>query len=76
MSIQENGNRDRSIGGIGAGLVEAFVKEGYNVVAMSRNFNQSLIPSLTIASPSLMLVRRQNCRSCDQALRNHRCSGE
>ena len=43
-------------GGIGAGLVEAFVKEGYNVVATSRNFNQSLIPSLTTASPSLVLV--------------------
>jgi NAD(P)-dependent dehydrogenase (short-subunit alcohol dehydrogenase family) len=37
-------------------LVDAFVKEGYNVVATSRNFNQSLIPSLTTASPSLMLV--------------------
>jgi len=43
-------------GGIGAGLVEAFVKEGYNVVATSRNFNQSLIPSPTTASPSLVLV--------------------
>ncbi len=32
------------------------MKEGYNVVATSRNFNQSLIPSLTTASPSLMLV--------------------
>ena len=43
---QENGNRHRSIGGIGASLVEPFVKGGYNVVATSRNFNQSLI-SLT-----------------------------
>ena len=37
--------------GIGAGLVEAFLKEGYNVVATSRNVSQSLT-----ASPSLVLV--------------------
>ena len=43
-------------GGIGAGLVEAFVKDGYKVVATSRNFNQSLIPSPTTASPGLVLV--------------------
>jgi NAD(P)-dependent dehydrogenase (short-subunit alcohol dehydrogenase family) len=38
-------------GGIGAGLVEAFLKEGYNVVATSLNVSQSLG-----ASPSLVLV--------------------
>jgi NAD(P)-dependent dehydrogenase (short-subunit alcohol dehydrogenase family) len=38
-------------GGIGAGLVEAFLKEGYNVVATSRNTGQ-----LLTASPSLVLV--------------------
>jgi NAD(P)-dependent dehydrogenase (short-subunit alcohol dehydrogenase family) len=38
-------------GGIGLGLVEAFVKEGYNVVATSLNTRQSLA-----ASPSLVLV--------------------
>jgi NAD(P)-dependent dehydrogenase (short-subunit alcohol dehydrogenase family) len=37
--------------GIGAGLVEAFLKEGYNVVATSRDVSQSLTPS-----PSLVLV--------------------
>jgi NAD(P)-dependent dehydrogenase (short-subunit alcohol dehydrogenase family) len=37
--------------GIGAGLVEAFLKEGYNVVATSRNVSQSLT-----SSPSLVLV--------------------
>jgi NAD(P)-dependent dehydrogenase (short-subunit alcohol dehydrogenase family) len=31
--------------GIGEGLVEAFLKEGYNVVATSRNASQSLTPS-------------------------------
>ncbi len=38
-------------GGIGAGLVEAFLKEGYNVVATSLNASQSLA-----ASPSLVPV--------------------
>ena len=38
-------------GGIGAGLVEAFLKEGYNVVATSLDASQSLT-----ASPSLVLV--------------------
>jgi len=38
-------------GGIGAGLVEAFLREGYNVVATSLNFGQTLA-----TSPSLVLV--------------------
>jgi len=38
-------------GGIGAGLVEAFLKEGYNVVATSLHASQSLT-----ASPRLVLV--------------------
>jgi NAD(P)-dependent dehydrogenase (short-subunit alcohol dehydrogenase family) len=38
-------------GGIGSGLVETFLKEGYNVVATSLNTTQSLA-----ASPSLVLV--------------------
>jgi len=37
--------------GIGAGLVEAFLREGYGVVATSRDVTQSLT-----ASPSLVLV--------------------
>jgi NAD(P)-dependent dehydrogenase (short-subunit alcohol dehydrogenase family) len=38
-------------GGIGSGLVQAFLKEGYDVVATSLNTRQSLAPS-----PSLVLV--------------------
>jgi NAD(P)-dependent dehydrogenase (short-subunit alcohol dehydrogenase family) len=38
-------------GGIGTGLVKAFLKKGYNVVATSRNGSQSLT-----ASPQLVLV--------------------
>ena len=38
-------------GGIGAGLVEAFLKEGYNVVGTSLHATQSLT-----ASPNLALV--------------------
>ena len=35
-------------GGIGAGLVEAFLKEGYNVVATSLNVSQLLTPSSSL----------------------------
>jgi NAD(P)-dependent dehydrogenase (short-subunit alcohol dehydrogenase family) len=38
-------------GGIGSGLVEAFLKEGYDVVATSLKTRQSLA-----ASPNLVLV--------------------
>ena len=38
-------------GGIGSGLVEGFLKQGYNVVATSRNVSQSMT-----ASPTLILV--------------------
>ena len=34
--------------GIGAGLVEGFLKEGYNVVATSRRVSQSLTPSANL----------------------------
>jgi len=37
--------------GIGAGLVEAFLKQGYNVVATSRNVSQTLT-----ASTALVLI--------------------
>ncbi len=47
----ENSNHHGSVGGIGAGLVEAFLKKGYNVVATSLNVTQSLT-----ASPNLVLV--------------------
>ena len=38
-------------GGIGSGLVEAFLTEGFNVVATSRNVSRALT-----ASASLLLV--------------------
>lgn len=43
-------------GGIGAGLVETFLQEGYNVVATSRNVSQSLTVQSSTASPRLVLV--------------------
>src|ERR1700677_3355311 len=36
-------------GGIGAGLVERFLEEGYNVVATSRDANEKLTPSASLA---------------------------
>ena len=56
--------------GIGAGLVAAFLKEGYNVVATSLDVSQSLT-----ASPSLVLVdgdigkQETAAGDCLQALR-------
>lgn len=37
--------------GIGAGLVEAFLKEGYNVVATSLNVSESFTASPSHAKP-------------------------
>src|SRR5271167_3136798 len=51
MSDKETAIVTGASGGIGAGLVEAFLKEGYNVVATSLTVSQSLT-----ASPSLVLV--------------------
>jgi NAD(P)-dependent dehydrogenase (short-subunit alcohol dehydrogenase family) len=43
-------------GGIGSGLVEAFLKEGYNVVATSLNATQSSVVQSLTAPPNLVLV--------------------
>jgi NAD(P)-dependent dehydrogenase (short-subunit alcohol dehydrogenase family) len=42
---EESGNCDGSIGGIGSGLVEAFLKEGYAVVATSLDTSKSFASS-------------------------------
>jgi NAD(P)-dependent dehydrogenase (short-subunit alcohol dehydrogenase family) len=42
---QENSNHNRSIGGIGAGLVEGFLKEGCNVIATSGDASRKLTSS-------------------------------
>jgi NAD(P)-dependent dehydrogenase (short-subunit alcohol dehydrogenase family) len=51
MSDQKIAIVTGAAGGIGAGLVAGFLKQGYNVVATSLNASQSLT-----ASPSLVLV--------------------
>ena len=51
MSPKQSAIVTGTSGGIGSGLVEAFLKEGYNVVATSLNTRHSLV-----ASPSLVLV--------------------
>jgi NAD(P)-dependent dehydrogenase (short-subunit alcohol dehydrogenase family) len=51
MSAKKTAIVTGASGGIGSGLVEAFLNEGYNVVATSLNTNRSLV-----ASPSLVLV--------------------
>ena len=51
MSVKKTAIVTGAQQGIGAGLVERFQKDGYNVVATSLNTGQSLS-----ASPSLVLV--------------------
>jgi NAD(P)-dependent dehydrogenase (short-subunit alcohol dehydrogenase family) len=51
MSARKTAIVTGASGGIGSGLVEAFLNEGYNVVATSLNTRPSLAPS-----PSLVLV--------------------
>jgi len=51
MSARKTAIITGASGGIGSGLVEAFLKDGYNVVATSLNPSRSLT-----ASPSLVLV--------------------
>jgi NAD(P)-dependent dehydrogenase (short-subunit alcohol dehydrogenase family) len=51
MSDKKTAIVTRASGGIGAGLVDAFLKKGYNVVATSLNTSRSLT-----ASASLVLV--------------------
>ena len=45
-------------GGIGAGLVEGFLKHGYNVLATSLNARQSLTASPTLLSSMAISVSR------------------
>ena len=66
--------------GIGAGLVGAFLQQGYNVVATSLNATQTSTPS-----PSLVLVdgdigkqetAAKTVEAANRAFRNHRRAGE
>ena len=57
--------------GIGAGLVEAFLKEGYNVVATSRDVSQSFT-----TSPNLVLIdgdigKQGTASKCIEAAMRH-----
>jgi NAD(P)-dependent dehydrogenase (short-subunit alcohol dehydrogenase family) len=45
MSGEKTGANNRSIGGISAGLVDGFLREGYKVVATSREANRKLTTS-------------------------------
>src|SRR5580658_8859780 len=45
MAVKQTAIVTGASGGIGAGLVAAFLKQGYNVVATSRHASQSLTPS-------------------------------
>ena len=56
--------------GIGAGLVEAFLREGYNVVATSRDPNRTLTASASLVLLDGDIGKQQTppgCRSGNQA---------
>jgi len=71
MSVKKTAIITGASQGIGAGLVEAFLADGYNVVATSRHITKSLT-----ASPSLVLVDgdigvQQTAANIVEAAMNH-----
>ena len=62
-------------GGIGGGLVEGFLGEGYNVVATSRNANRTLTTSSSLVLVDGDIGKQQTAAdavdAADQKLRNH-----
>ena len=50
MAVKQTAIVTGASGGIGAGLVAAFLKQGYNVVATSRHASQSLTPSASVVA--------------------------
>ena len=57
--------------GIGAGLVAAFLKEGYNVVATSRNVTQSLTASLSLVLIDGDIGKRETAAKAVEAAIKH-----
>jgi len=57
--------------GIGAGLVEAFLKENYNVVATSRHVSQSLSASWSLALVDGDIGKQETAANTVQAAMNH-----
>ena len=57
--------------GIGAGLVEAFLKENYNVVATSRHVSQSLSSSWSLALVDGDIGKQETAANTVQAAMNH-----
>jgi NAD(P)-dependent dehydrogenase (short-subunit alcohol dehydrogenase family) len=58
-------------GGIGAGLVEAFLREGYNVVATSREASRKLTASATLALIDGDIGQQQTAVQVIEAATNH-----
>jgi NAD(P)-dependent dehydrogenase (short-subunit alcohol dehydrogenase family) len=58
-------------GGIGAGLVEGFLKEGYNVVATSRDANQKLTTSGSLVLPNGDIGNQQTAAQAVEAAINN-----
>jgi NAD(P)-dependent dehydrogenase (short-subunit alcohol dehydrogenase family) len=68
---QENSNHNRSIRGIGAGLVEGFLREGYNVVATSREATRTLTASSSLVLLDGDIGKQQTAASAVEAAINN-----
>jgi NAD(P)-dependent dehydrogenase (short-subunit alcohol dehydrogenase family) len=68
---QENSTRNRRSGGIGAGLVEGFLREGYNVVATSRDATRKLTTSGCLVLVDGDIGKRQTAAHAVEAAINN-----
>ena len=69
---QENSNHiTGASGGIGAGLVERFLREGYNVVATSRQANRQLTTSGSLVLPDGDIGKQQTADYAVEAAINN-----
>jgi NAD(P)-dependent dehydrogenase (short-subunit alcohol dehydrogenase family) len=71
MSVKQTAIITGASGGIGAGLVERFLREGYNVVATSRHANQELDKSGTLVLVNGDIGKQQTAADAVEAAINN-----
>ena len=71
MSVKQTAIITGASGGIGAGLVERFLSEGYNVVATSRHANQELTRSGTLVLVDGDIGKQQTAADAVEAAINN-----
>src|SRR5436853_2619745 len=71
MTVKRTAIVTGASGGIGGGLVEGFLKEGYNVVATSRDANQKLTASRGLVVLEGDISKKQTAGDAVEAAINH-----